>query len=269
MRMFWLSIHPSSRKPCWNALRAGVSAEAPERTPSRWTLPVGCVLTPVGQDTAPPASARNSRRLTHHTIHIVLVIKISALHTNLIGFCIANSTATEDRSGSSTVVQRRAVPRHIQLPRLPRRRRCPPCAQVQTHAAQQRSDYSMTSSARAMSVGEIVRPNAFAVLRLMMSSRCARDRPHRNGFLSGSCAGRPNSTGRHSETFPCRCVVSAGMRHLLHNVLAAYRFLHADRSGDVLGSSLHINVFARTCRDRARPACADCKFVGRDVPLQT
>ena len=37
-------------------------------------------------------------------------------------------------------------------------------------SAAERSDYSKTSSARAMSVGEIVRPSAFAVLRLMMSS---------------------------------------------------------------------------------------------------
>src|SRR5262249_13328156 len=42
--------------------------------------------------------------------------------------------------------------------------------QKRTHAPQQKDRYSITSSARASSVGGILRPSAFAVLRLITSS---------------------------------------------------------------------------------------------------
>jgi hypothetical protein len=58
---------------------------------------------------------------------------------------------------------------------------CPPIApgkrtrrhevgQERTHAVQQAAPYSITSSARASSVGGTVRPSALAVLTLMISS---------------------------------------------------------------------------------------------------
>ena len=48
-----------------------------------------------------------------------------------------------------------------------------------THAPQQTAPYSMTSSASASKLGAIVRPRAFAVLRLITSS-----------YLVGVCTGR-------------------------------------------------------------------------------
>src|SRR5262249_30866711 len=48
-----------------------------------------------------------------------------------------------------------------------------------THAAQQHACYSITSSARASSIGGTSRPSAFAVLRLITSS-----------YLVGACTGR-------------------------------------------------------------------------------
>ena len=53
------------------------------------------------------------------------------------------------------------------------------CAISDQSAAQQKATYSITSSARASSVGGTSRPSAFAVLRLMTSS-----------YLVGACTGR-------------------------------------------------------------------------------
>ena len=53
---------------------------------------------------------------------------------------------------------------------LLRRSRPPVRARTGTHAVQQRVAYSITSSARASSVGGTSRPSAFAVLRLTTSS---------------------------------------------------------------------------------------------------
>ena len=60
----------------------------------------------------------------------------------------------------------------------------PMCAlcQKRTHAAQQKSFYSITLSARSSSVGSTVRPSAFAVLRL-------RVRLNMVGFWTGRLAG--------------------------------------------------------------------------------
>ena len=60
--------------------------------------------------------------------------------------------------------------------------------QQETHASQQLVAYSITSSARASSVGEISKPSAFAVLRLTISST----------WLAAGRGGRPAS--RHAKS---------------------------------------------------------------------
>jgi len=53
--------------------------------------------------------------------------------------------------------------------------------------SQQTRSYSITSSARAMSVGGTVRPSALAVLRLMISSARVTCWTGRSSFLSMTC----------------------------------------------------------------------------------
>src|SRR6266545_4153977 len=63
--------------------------------------------------------------------------------------------------------------------KLVRRNELTRCAQSRPNAPQQKHRYSITSSARAISIGETSRPSALAVLRLIGSSK-----------LVGACTGR-------------------------------------------------------------------------------
>ena len=76
--------------------------------------------------------------------------------------------------------------------------------QKQTHAVQQKGRYSITSSARASSVGGIVNPSALAVLRLMTNSNLV-------GCWTGRSAGfTPFKILSTNEAAPMKTSVSFG-----------------------------------------------------------
>jgi hypothetical protein len=55
---------------------------------------------------------------------------------------------------------------------LMRRNELPLCARTGCEQSQQRGSYSITASARAMSIGGTSRPSALALRRLMINSKC-------------------------------------------------------------------------------------------------
>src|SRR5262245_59903533 len=102
-----------------------------------------------------------------------LVLRPAILNRHILALDVAGFTKALAECGqiSCTIDRRRAAeePNHRHS-RLLRARRERPCRRAAGQRDERAAPHSITSSARASSVGGMSRPSAFAVLRLMTSS---------------------------------------------------------------------------------------------------